>query len=129
MSCAIAGLHLSLLLLQSAIQSFRALAFKQPNKSSVECVVVEWVTADYDYAVASIRCEIGTFFPMISMPPSRSAGIQITWQFGRKRKLRGLGKVGMMQDVHSRTHPARPLERFRTILEVQYAATYHYAFG
>jgi hypothetical protein len=34
-----------------------------------------------------------------------------------------------MQDVHSRTRPARPLERLRIILEVQYAATYHYVFG
>jgi hypothetical protein len=30
----------------------------------------------------------------------------------------------MMRDVRSRTRPARPLERLRTILEVQYAATY-----
>jgi len=32
--------------------------------------------------------------------------------------------VGMMQDAHSRTRPARPLACIRTILEVQYAATY-----
>ena len=30
----------------------------------------------------------------------------------------------MMQDAHSRTRPARPLACIRTILEVQYAATY-----
>jgi len=66
---------------------------------------------------------------MAAMPPSSSVWIQIRCRFALRRRLRALGRVGMMRDGRSRSGPALPLERLRTISEVQCAATYPHSFA